>query len=204
MDFNPDNLSTFLPSYLTDERKKDLLKQMAQSVERRYYKNIDDPNALQGDAYRGLKIFHFNDGAEDKIAGVILNNSCDIDPSNSRIRQGNINFSPLISLDSYREILIQETQDIKRVDQHLNDVRHQRISSFFYFPKDISSGVTDDSLVSFDEIFTLPIKNFPELPEKSKIFRLSDFGFYMFIFKLSYHFCRLHEGVDRSNVITSA
>ena len=44
----------------------------------------------------------------------------------------------------------------------------------------------------------MPVRAFIDDNAKAKRFTLSLHGFYMFVFKLSVHFCRLHENVART------
>jgi hypothetical protein len=50
----------------------------------------------------------------------------------------------------------------------------------------------------FDQLYTMPSKVFDQENKKSKVFTLSLFGFYLFVFKLSIHFCRFQENVARN------
>ena len=47
-----------------------------------------------------------------------------------------------------------------------------------------------------DDLHSMPIELHGQAAEK--LFTLSMAGFYLFVLKLSVHFCRLHENVDRS------
>ncbi|MGZ5601252.1 MAG: hypothetical protein ACXWFX_11735, partial [Methylobacter sp.] len=56
-----------------------------------------------------------------------------------------------------------------------------------------------DHIVLLDDLHTLPVKLFCEKNDREKQFTLSQAGFYLFLFKLSIHFCRFHENVLRDN-----
>lgn len=66
---------------------------------------------------------------------------------------------------------------------------------FFYLPAD---GVLEEEyVVMLDDVHSMPSNIFIEQTEKQKLFTLSMAGFYLFVFKLSVHFCRLQENVKR-------
>lgn len=48
-----------------------------------------------------------------------------------------------------------------------------------------------------DDLHTVPLHAFERVAEKKKLFTLTLVGFYLFLFKLSVHFCRFHEEVAR-------
>lgn len=53
-----------------------------------------------------------------------------------------------------------------------------------------------------DDLHSMPMEVYKEAAEK--LFTCSMEGLYLFVFKLSVHFCRLHENVDRSPQIATA
>ena len=83
-----------------------------------------------------------------------------------------------------------------RVVQHAKDIRDQIINDIFYLPADGMVGVERIALLS--DTHTIPMSAFQAESGKVRMFSLSEVGFYLFIFKLSVHFCRLHENIDRS------
>jgi hypothetical protein len=56
--------------------------------------------------------------------------------------------------------------------------------------------VMPESVALFSDARSHPLDDFLAR-ERSLLFRLSDFGFYLFLFKLSIHFNRMLEGVER-------
>lgn len=195
MELSTENLSKFLPYYLTEERKKGLLEALRNVPNRRYYGKIPDPEPLQGDGWSGLRIRRFEDGAADNIKGVVLTNSCDLAAGNERLMPVRLNFAPLVSLDRYLGLLRANGIAAARVEQHAQDVRAQLISDLFYLPADVAIG--GEHIALLHDIHTIPISKFSPDGSTKRIFSLSYVGFYLFIFKLSVHFCRMHEAIDR-------
>ncbi len=85
----------------------------------------------------------------------------------------------------------------RSIISHIDDIRKQKISQIFYLPK--GGKLENESFVFLDRINNLPSSYFKEEEIKeSRIFTLSDYGFYIFLFKLSVHFTRIRESVQRS------
>ena len=196
MELSAENIGRFFPYYLTEERKKGLLEALRDVPSRRYYATISDPEPLQGDGWRGLQVLRFNDGARDRIKGIVLTNSCDLAGDNTRLMPAQLNFAPLIVLDRYLDILRANGVAERRVDQHARDVRAQTVSDLFYLPADTNIG--PEHIALLHDIHTIPMPVFDDDANRARVFSLSDVGFYLFVFKLSVHFCRLHENIDRS------
>lgn len=49
-----------------------------------------------------------------------------------------------------------------------------------------------------DDLHTMNLKKFEDISERKKILTLSQIGFYIFLFKISVHFCRFHEAIERA------
>lgn len=87
--------------------------------------------------------------------------------------------------------------DRAKAESHLNDLKRQYITQALYLPK--GAKLKNDSIVFFDRAISLPLTE--ELVEqfcKRKIFTLSNFGFYLFLLKISIHFTRIQEKIDRA------
>lgn len=130
---------------------------------------------------------------------MILSNTCDIDISNIRMIPSRVIYTPIIKLESYKQLLIKSRKNESSIRSHLDDIRKQRISHIFYLPA--GGSLKEEAFSLFDLISTYPadlIKK-EDIP-KRRIFTLSDYGFYLFLFKISIHFTRIREGVDRSQI----
>jgi len=65
----------------------------------------------------------------------------------------------------------------------------------FYLPAGIS--LDEDYVALLSEISSFPLSMFLEEEGRSRFVTLNMVGFYLFLFKLSIHFCRFHENVER-------
>ena len=85
----------------------------------------------------------------------------------------------------------------KKVADHINDIRKQRITNVFFLPG--INSILDDSIIQFDRICSCSNDSISRADLKNKrIFTLSNYGFYLFLFKLSLHFTRIQEKVQRN------
>jgi hypothetical protein len=55
---------------------------------------------------------------------------------------------------------------------------------------------SEDHIALLDDLHTLPLGMFQKA-DRPKLFTLSQVGFYLFVVKLSIHFCRFSEGISR-------
>ena len=78
----------------------------------------------------------------------------------------------------------------------MTSIKEQKVTGIFFLPA--GGGLQEDHIALLDDIYTMPGKVFEEEKAKSKAFTLSQIGFYLFVFKLSVHFCRFQEQVARN------
>jgi hypothetical protein len=200
MSFDPETFKQSIPYYLTaDPAQKKLLDELAaltSGVQKGYYLSAKhDPfgvEMLQGDVWPGLKIFSFDSGDRREIKGIVLSNSCDISAENQRIIPPKITFAPIIKLSSLERRFSDSGLKPDKIAPRMQSIRSQSVSNMFFLPAD---GPLDDEYVALlSDIHSMPVKAHRDV---GKIFTLSMAGFYLFVFKLSVHFCRLQENVDR-------
>ena len=191
----------YLPKYLSPSAQKELfgqLKAWPPNIDSRFYTSriLDDRMIFQGDGISSLPIVNPERLAIKNADGLILSNTCDIDLTNQRPFTSRILYAPIISLKRWSELL-SETLAPEGMENHLEDLRRQRVTQIFFLPK--GKGLIEDSLVVFDQIVSYPNSKIPrDSLEGTRLFTLSDYGFYMFVFKLSIHFTRMNEGISRN------
>jgi len=186
----------FLPKYLSPEQHKQLYDELRAFPENiHYYTQKPDlqNELLQGDGWTGLVAINFKTKASKSVSGAIISNSCDVSADNRRALPVNLLFAPIIRLQRYAKLL-GEGLGSQGVDSTLSDIRRQRVTSVVYLPP--FSDVIEESIVPLDDIHAHPLDDFIQ-QERSKVFTLSQYGFYIFLLKLSIHFSRFQEGVVR-------
>jgi hypothetical protein len=204
---NFEDVKKYLPQYLSDFANENLfseLKNFPENLDTKLYTNYltETESLYQGDGICGLPHAELPSPYIKEVNGMILSNTCDVDQSNPRLSPTKLVHAPIINLNKYQSMLVELFVDTKQkpqeyIDQHISSIKNQYISHIFYLPK--GSGLHEDSLIFFDRVSSLPsnyiAKN--KIVEK-RLFTLSDFGFYLFLFKLSVHFTRVRENVSRN------
>jgi hypothetical protein len=191
-----DNIEQHIPRYLTPAQQSDLVEQLRDFHRRPVYTSLLAADVLQGDCWTSFQIFDFDSGKREGAAGIIFSNSYDIDPSNNRVLPPKLVFAPLIRLDSYEAKLRQAgTLKAEQIDSTLEAIRKQQITSMFYLPK--GGGLPSEAVAVLDDVHSMPLKSFSDNRERRKLVTLNQLGFYLFVLKLSIHFCRFFEGISR-------
>lgn len=192
-----EGLERALPHYLSAERREGVKKALAEFPEIKFfYLDAYHNEILQGDCWSHLTLFNFADGSRKKVRGMLISNSCDMDASNRSIMAPQVTFCPILSL---AELVVRwERAGIaaQKISDTVAAIKRQDVSNFIYLP--VGASINVDSVAYLDDVHTMPHTVFAKEKAKSKLATLSDAGFYLFVFKLSIHFCRMQEGVDRS------
>jgi hypothetical protein len=191
-----EGLEDHLPKYLSSADQAELVSHLRDFENRNYYTTLFPTDLLQGDGWFGFDIINLMDGKRDKIKGIMVSNSCDIDPSHKRDLPTRIVFAPLVKMGAYADLLARANLDPRQIETKIEAIRKQRVTSLFFLPK---GGLLDeDHIALLDDLHNVPLKMFDEFEARSKLFTLSQVGFYLFVFKLSIHFCRFSENLSRS------
>jgi len=190
-------IESHIPYYLTQEQKEGLTKALSDFKEHpiNYYINRYAEEMLQGDGWHGLDVIRLEDGARNKIKGIVLSNTCDINPGNKRNLPAKITFAPIIKLSNYADLLRATGLERKQIDGKFKAIREQSVTTLFYLPP--CDTLDDEYIALLDDIHSIPARTFASYQEREKLFTLSMVGFYLFLLKLSIHFCRFHEEVER-------
>ncbi len=202
-----EEVEKYLPQYLSASSTASLfseLKQFPENIDKRIYtsKLKNDPSIFQGDGLRNLLCVNLPSLDARPLMGMIFSNTCDVSIENKRLFDSRLAYAPIFNLDKYREALINKYVDsnektLGSIESHIEDIKKQNISQIFYLPK--GGSLANDSIVFLDRINNLPSSYFDaEEIKKNRAFSLSDYGFYIFLFKLSVHFTRVRENVQRS------
>ena len=196
MEITPESLSQQIPYYLTQEQKDGLVRALKDfPTNTQYYLNAFQDELLQGDGWTKLPVRNFETGERQTILGIILSNTCDVTPENISHLPAQIIFAPLIPLPAYITLLRNSGISPSQIESKIAAIKDQRVTTIFFLPA--SDRLQQDYIALLDQLYSMPARVFELEKEKSKIFTLSQIGFYLFLFKLSVHFCRFHEGVAR-------
>lgn len=191
----------FLPSYLFPEARRQLLDDInAFPHNRGYYTNIGQPAYLQGDGWTNFIVLNFDTGERRPVSGIVLSNSCDIVPDNRTVAGQRVVFAPIINLHKYINLLRASGRDDQQIDSTVGRLVKQHVNNAFYLP---AFGQMPEGLVLLDDLHSEPLEYFWTAANKQRLIRLSDFGFWLFVLKLSIHFTRLQEEIQRGSSSTA-
>lgn len=196
MQITAETIKDQIPYYLSQKAKENLAKALdgfPRQID--YYIDLYKDELLQGDCWTSVEVLRFEDGARKPIRALLLSNSCDVAPENKRDLPTKLSFASMVKLERYIDLLTNAGLDQKQIETKVVAIKEQRVTSLVYFPK--GANLEDDYVALLDDIHTVPSQAFLARNKKTKLFALSNVGFYLFILKLSVHFCRLHEEVAR-------
>lgn len=197
-----EDIKTFLPKYLSPEEGIALfqeLKAFPKNLDKRIYssKIKQEPYLYQGDGFLEIEIPNYIKKDFVISKGVLISNTCDVSLDNTRFYQTHFVFCPIFDLKKYKTQLESSCDDKEKVKSHIDSIRDNKATTFFFLPSCFD--VNSESFIKFDCIYSLPVTN--ELYDKlkfNKLYSLSNYGFYLFLLKLSIHFTRVQEAVSRS------
>jgi hypothetical protein len=195
-----DKLKDLVPYYLTNDRKHGFLEDLKSFMNRdwlEYFSSAIGDTWLQGDcSARGPKVDVVT-MRKAEIKCLVVSNSCDIDPNNKRALPARVLLAPLIPLIAYENLLLKNHSGGRQaVETIIQKIREQKITNVFYLPHHDALG--GETVVLLDDLQTVPASILPDpTSAENRYFSLSQIGFFLYIFKLSVHFCRFHEEVDR-------
>ena len=134
-----------------------------------------------------------------KTRVMVISNTCDIAPDNTYLMGPRLLYCPIVSVSKFAALLRGSSNLAAGFDlnSYLKIVRQQEISSMFYLPRNDLLG--EEAIALLDRINNCDaqVAGLEELLQ-NRLFTLSDYGFYLFLFKLSLHLTRIREGVARN------
>tara|TARA_R110000868_G_scaffold33567_8_gene121650 strand:- start:1186 stop:1809 length:624 start_codon:yes stop_codon:yes gene_type:complete len=202
MDFI-EKLDALMPDYLTDENKNRLREGLRQFTNESiisknytdFYSTTQYDFFLQGDLIRQLRfpVFDFKKGNYSKkyFDALVVSNTCDIDKNNNQKIPKEVLLAKAIPLDEY--ILDLKKINVEKIDEKIIQIKKQFYSNLLYLPPTKNS---KEYIVLLDDICQISRQELNNLMDdipNNRIDVLDHFGYYLFVFKLSYHLCRLPE-----------
>lgn len=201
-----DEIRKHLPQYLSSTSQNGLfkdLKEFPDNIDQRLFspKLLDHDLIYQGDGIEGLTVSNFPSTETRDLPAIVFSNTCDVNPENKRFFSSRIVYSPMFKLDKYKHMLIEEFVDtsehtLEAINNHIEAIKKQLITQIMFLPKGCK--LQDDSIVFLDRVNNYPLGEMSvEDVKRKKLFVLSNYGLYIFLIKLSIHFTRIQENVDR-------
>jgi len=201
-----DEIRKYLPQYLSSTSQNELFKDLKgfpDNIDQRLFSTnlLDHDLIYQGDGIKGLMVSNFPSTETRDLPAIVFSNTCDVNPENRRFFRSRIVYSPIFKLDKYKHMLIKEFVDtgkhtLEAIKNHIEAIKKQLITQIIFLPK--GSKLQDDSIVFLDRVNNSPLGEMSvEDVKRKKLFVLSNYGLYIFLIKLSIHFTRIQENVDR-------
>lgn len=190
-----ETIECHLPPYLSPKQKEDLYKELKafpESFSYYYNRSRFNDELLQGDGWSDFAVIDSETMEKKQTRAIVLSNTCDVDPNNKRALPPKIIFAPLVKINRYKNLLENFGLPQKEINNKLGAIRRQEITSIFYLPA--GGKLEEEYMINLDDLHSQPLTNFHK---REKLFTLSLQGFYIFILKLSIHFCRFNDGVIR-------
>ncbi len=196
-----DDLKRYLPKYLSAENYEMLLQELRafpDNIDDRMYTFSLEQNILfQGDGLKELPfvdIVNFGKGVKN-IPCLVLSNTCDMDIANRRLFPAAMMYTPIVNLERHIQVLRDKGVTDDAIKNHISDIKKQKSTQIMFLPKNKN---IEDSIIFLDRILHIDCRSVNrDTLKEQRLFSLSDYGFYLLIFKLSVHFSRIQEKVDR-------
>lgn len=196
------DFTVYLPQYLSEKSTKDIigkLNQFPNNINDRFYTTAleHEETIFQGDGLEKLPHVDWSNNKLREVPSIVLSNTCDLDIANKRVFTSSISYAPIANLDKYINTLRLQKIGESTISQHLSDIKAQKITQIFYLPKINKLGY--EGIVFLDRLMSMPSIQYDlNRLNNERLFTLSNYGFYVLLFKISVHFMRMQEKVDRN------
>lgn len=198
-----DDFKVYLPRYLSDESLNVMFEDIKKFVQNGSNDEVytsrlkNEKMIFQGDAIQEMPAVTLPETELYNCKAIVLSNSCDINLSNTRPFTSYILYSPIVRLSSYRELLESNGMKPDKLKEHIDKIKSQTITQVLYLPQH-KYGPDEDCLVFLDKICHCDNSTVDrESLNERRLFSFNNFGFYLLLLKISIHFTRIREAVDR-------
>jgi len=204
-----EEVKKYLPQYLSSESTKSLLEELDQQFSENISENInnkfyttalfDKDILFQGDGIKNMPVVYLPESTIHETSVMILSNTCDNEPERGGFMARSLVYAPVIKLNKLCTLLIDNGIRNTQIDSLLSSIRNQNVTQVFYLPA--GDGVEEEAIVFLDKVNSCD--NFLNIDkiQKDRLFCLSQYAFYLLLFKLSIHLTRVQEKVDRNEGI---
>lgn len=197
-----DEIKQYLPKYLSPEATESLfedLKAFTDKPHDRLYSGVlgSDEQVLQGDGLSYMPISNLPESIIGAGPVIVLSNTCEIDSNNVRALTARITYCPIVKLSKFVETLEKKSVEKAIIDDTVDSIKRQRTLSIIFLPK--AGLLLEDYIALLDRPNNCGIEAVPSVKDSpDRLFSLSNFGWYLFLFKISLHFTRIQEAIHRA------
>lgn len=198
-----DSIDEFLPQYLSELSANELKEQLKQfptdGTKGTVYTSMLSSNQeiFQGDGMAKIPYYDARSMEVRPVNVMVLSNTCDMSSNNRRFESINLCVAPLFNLEKYRNRLLTKGFTEQQIDSHIAEIKKQAVTHVVYLPK--SDKLPYDAIVRLDKVCSVDRRKISAKDIlQNRLFTLSDYGLYLFLLKLSIHFTRIRERIDRN------
>ncbi len=195
-----EDIQRHLPQYLSAPASTALFSEFTQfpaNIDSRIYTSYleNERTIFQGDGLSDLPTGDLPANTLSRARVMVLSNTCDVSPENERKLGACLIYCPIIRLSAYENML--SSEGTPGLSDHIAAIRQQKISNMFYLPENQRLG--SEGIAMLDRINNCDLSAIDLASVlQGRLFTLSNYGFYLFLFKLSIHLTRIREGVSRN------
>ncbi len=212
MGLNDYSFDQLLPGYLTNVEKgriRDSLEQFFDRPEKINYNgfySMEGQNFLmQSDILHSVSGIDWNEEQNTYTTGyspaLLISNSCDVSTENNRsINSKEALFAPLISVKLHLQSLHEAGYRADQIQRFHTTLAKQEYTNLLYLPPNPINH--EEYIVRLDRIYWVPqtqLVNIVNDLNGHRFVSLSDWGYYLYLTKLSLHTCRVPEEIERRN-----
>ncbi|PIU55406.1 MAG: hypothetical protein COS89_07485, partial [Deltaproteobacteria bacterium CG07_land_8_20_14_0_80_38_7] len=154
-----EEIKLYLPKYLSPTAEENLFEALREYPENidssKLYSNMDKEIIYQGDGLKNLLFIKLPEESIRMVNSMIVTNTCDNNMSNPRLFKTCVCYTPIISLKKYISVLNTEIKDLKRIAQHVSNLKKQKITQIFFLPE--GGNIKEDSFVFLDRIVSCDV-----------------------------------------------
>jgi hypothetical protein len=202
-----------LPSYFTSIDKSRIRKALEQFFEDKdkldytdFFSQEKETFLMQSDVVHSVVGIDWNDEEGRYKTGytpaILISNSCDVTIENDRtINSKEALFAPIMSVADHLRLWTERGSTPQQLDNFQRTLKRQEYTNLFYLPPNPVNG--KDYMVRLDKIHWVPqtqLKGVIEDLENNRFISLSDWGYYLFLTKITLHVCRVPEEIERRSV----
>lgn len=213
-------IKTYLPKYLSPELQEklfDLIKlefPSSKNPEAIYAVLPDRSIYYQGDGITEMLFPGLNQKLQSfdilNFDAIIISNTCDIEGTLNKRKfvDNRVVFSAIFKVRDYIDQLKEDGRSDNEIQSFLTSLRNNEISNLFYLPAMAKENEVkiEERFVQFDLTTSHSLDYFSNssifnkeyYPIGDRLFSFSNYGFYLFIVKLSIHYCCFRERVFRN------
>jgi hypothetical protein len=202
------NFDQLLPAYLHETTKRRIdsaLSQFETDNEIDYsdfFSHLESEYLMQSDVVSSIKGIEWDEVLMDYMSGfnpaVLISNTCDIFEGNVRaVNPKEALFAPIIPLNEYIKDCKEEGYTDDQLISFKDTLIKQKFTNLFYLPPNYRNNKA--YIVRLDKIYWSPASQVNVVTSDLKGQRylsLSQWGFYLFLVKLSVHICRAPEEIE--------